>query len=120
MFTFPDAISRLVFQYPTKREVTFSTQVIRFLGGSEQRYPIASALRQWQAQPVLLPDKELRELESFFALVGGSNTSFEFTDLWDGSVYPICYFKDDAFESTSTEQDRTTVVFTILEGRVQS
>ncbi len=59
MFIFPDAVSRLVFQYPTTKQVTFSTQIARFLGGGEQRYPIAAALNRWRAKPALLPDNEL-------------------------------------------------------------
>lgn len=119
MFTFPDALSRLIFQYPTKKQVTFSAQVLHFLGGGEQVYPISTGLRQWHAQPTLLPDNEMSELAAFFILVGGSNNPFQFTDPWDGTVYPTCYFKDDVFESTSKAPNRSSVAFTILQGRTQ-
>ena len=119
MFTFPESVSKLVFQYPTEKQVTFSAQVLRFLGGGEQRYAIANAARHWKAQPVLLPDKEMSELAEFFLSVGGSNNPFQFTDPWDGTVYPACYFKEDVFESTCKEPNRTSVLFTILEGRTQ-
>ena len=120
MFTFPDSVSRLAFQYPAKKQTTFATQVIQFVGGAEQRYPITGMLRQWQAQPVLLPDQELQILCGFFALVNGTSNPFQFTDPWDGTIYPVCYFKDDLFETTSKDQNRTTVTFTILEGRLQT
>lgn len=117
MFIFPASVSRLVFQYPSKKQMSVATQVIEFLGGAEQRYPITTPLHQWQATPVQLPDAELSTLATFFSLVGGSSESFQFTDLWDGVIYPVCYFKDDSFKSISREQNRNTVLFTILEGR---
>lgn len=120
MFIFPDSIARLAFQYPAKRQASYRTQVIQFLGGNEQRYPITALLRQWQATPLLLPDREMDVLTHFFALVSGTSNAFEFTDPWDGTTYPVCYFKDNLLKSISTDHNRSNVTFTILEGRRQS
>ena len=120
MLIFPDSVSRLAFQYPARKQTSFVTQVIQFVGGSEQRYPITGKLRQWQAQPLLLPDEELQILAEFFSLVNGTSNPFQFTDPWDGTLYPVCYFKDDLFESTSSDHNRSGLTFTILEGRLQT
>jgi len=120
MFIFPDSLSQLVFQYPTVKQTAFSTQVSRFVGGGEQRYQIAgSERRQWTAQPLILSDEAMTELELFFLSVGGTATSFQFTDPWDGTIYPICYFKDDPFTRSINASGRNAVLFTVIEGLPQ-
>lgn len=119
MFTFPDAVSKLLFQYPTTRQFHFVTQVLQFVGGKEQRYGLSGApLRAWNVEPTLVGDAVCEELEDFFQMVGGSSQPFTFTDPWDGTAYPTCYFEADTFTARMTEQDRNTVQFTIIEGRV--
>ncbi len=120
MFIFPSSLSNLVFQYPTVKQTVYSTQVSQFVGGGEQRYQIAgSELRQWTAQPLILPDDVMAELEMFFLSVGGTANSFQFADPWDGTVYPVCYFKDDPFTRMIKDPGRNAVLFTIIEGLSQ-
>ena len=121
MFIFPSSLSNLVFQYPTVKQTACSTQVSKFVGGGEQRYQIAgSELRQWTAQPIILPDDAMAQLETFFLSVGGTANSFQFTDPWDGTVYPVCYFKNDLFTRMINDPGRNAVVFTVIEGRLQA
>ena len=48
MFTFPKTLANTLLQYPTSRQVRYSTQVLRFVGGEEQRYALAGVpLRRW-------------------------------------------------------------------------
>jgi hypothetical protein len=121
MFTFPDAVSRVVFQYPTSRQTRFVNQVLGFVGGKEQRYGISGLpLRQWDIQPAFLGDAVWADLAAFFELVGGTANPFAFTDPWEGTTYPVCYFGSDTFTGEMREQGRTSVQFTIQQGRVQS
>lgn len=88
------------------------------MGGSEQRYPLASAaLRRWEVRPTFLKDAAINELMAFFELVGGSARSFGFTDPWDGTSYPFCYFENDRLEHHVAGEGRNSVAFALLEGR---
>ena len=59
-------------QYPSGRERDFSTQIFRFLDGSEQRFPgYGAPLRKWTIQLSLLDESELVNLEQFFEGQGG-------------------------------------------------
>ena len=63
---FPTLKTGAVAQYPSDRTQQFSTQVFRFLDGSEQRFPgYGSALRQWTIRLDLLDEAELTNLQSF-------------------------------------------------------
>ena len=119
MFIFPDAVAKVLFQYPTTRRLHFVTQVLQFVGGKEQRYEISGApLREWNLEPTLVGDAVCIKLTTFFEMVGGTSQSFTFTDPWDGTTYPVCYFEADTFTAKMTEQGRNAVQFTIIEGRV--
>ena len=119
MFIFPDAVAKVLFQYPTTRRLHFVTQVLQFVGGREQRYEISGApLREWNLEPTLVGDAVCIKLTTFFEMVGGTSQPFTFTDPWDGTTYPVCYFEADTFTAKMTEQGRNAVQFTIIEGRV--
>ena len=121
MLTFPVALSAALFQYPTSRQVRYTTQVLRFVGGQEQRYELADApVHRWDLKPGVLCDATMAELADFFELVGRSGISFGFTDPWDKTTYPACYFESDSLEHRLMGQGRHTVSFTILEGRDQT
>ncbi len=118
MFIFPTTLLAPLFQYPTNRQSRFTTQVLAFVGGTEQRYPLANAaLRRWEVQPTILKDAVMDELIAFFELVGGTARSFSFTDPWTGTFYPFCYFEADRLEHRLTGEGRNSVSFAILEGR---
>jgi hypothetical protein len=83
-------------QYPAGRERDFSTQIFRFLDGSEQRFPgYGPPLREWTIQLNLLDESELVNLEQFFENQGGRAGSFSFVDPFDGTTYPNCSFGSD-------------------------
>ncbi len=75
-----------VAQYPADRTPQFSTQVFRFLDGSEQRFPGLSGavLQQWSIRLDLLDEARVETCENFFLSEEGRAGSFTFTDPWDG------------------------------------
>jgi hypothetical protein len=94
--SFPPLKTGAVAQYPSDRQQNFSTQVFRFLDGSEQRFPAYGAsLRRWVIRLDLLDESELTTLEQFFVSEGGRAQTFSFTDPFDGTVYPACSFGAD-------------------------
>ena len=118
MFTFPDNLIPALFQYPSTRRTAFSTQVVTFVGGTEQRYALAGApLRTWRAQPRLLTDNTVEQLAAFFELVKGPTNPFRFRDPWEDITYPVCYFQDAGLEISAREQGRNAVSFAIVEGK---
>ena len=96
MASFPTLKTGAVAQYPSDRATQFSTQVYRFLDGSEQRFPAyGAALHRWAIRLDLLDEGELEALEEFFASAAGRSGSFSFTDPWDSTAYPSCSFESD-------------------------
>lgn len=96
MASFPALKTGAVAQYPSDRTRLFSTQVYRFLDGSEQRFAgYGAALHQWLIRLDLLDEAELENLQEFFASEDGRAGTFSFTDPWDGTVYPNCSFGSD-------------------------
>ena len=98
MASFPTLKTGAIAQYPSSRTTTSSTQVYRFLDGSDQSFlAYAAPLHKWQIKLELLDEVELGSLEAFFATQEGRSGSFSFTDPWDGTVYPNCSFDSDTF-----------------------
>jgi hypothetical protein len=96
MAGFPALKTGAVAQYGSDRTRQFSTQVLRFVDGSEQRFPgYGAPLLQWTIRLDLLDELELANLEQFFEDEGGRAGTFSFTDPWDGTVYPNCSFAGD-------------------------
>jgi len=99
MANFPALKTGAVAQYGSDRSRQFSTQVLRFLDGSEQRFPgYGTPLLQWVIRLDLLDESELENLELFFENLGGRAGTFSFTDPWDGTVYPSCSLGSDDLE----------------------
>ena len=93
MSTFPKLKTNSVCQYPAQRSTRFSTTVLTFLDGAEQRFRNYPApLRSWTIDLNQLDDKEMVLLESFFLARNGQSGTFVFTDPWDQSIYPTCSF----------------------------
>jgi hypothetical protein len=96
MANFPVLKTGAVAQYGSDRSRQFSTQVLRFIDGGEQRFPsYGTPLLQWVIRLDLLDESELESLELFFKDEGGRVGNFSFTDPWDGTVYPSCSFGSD-------------------------
>jgi len=97
---FPALKTGAVAQYPSDRSRKFSTQVFRFLDGTEQRFPgYAAAVRRWVVRLDLLDESELITLGDFFVSQGGRAQTFSFTDPFDGSVVN-CRFDADVLDLT--------------------
>ena len=96
MANFPALKTGAVAQYPSGRSRRFSTQVNRFLDGSEQRFRgFGAPLKRWLIRLELLDEAELERLEGFFVEQGGPAGTFTFTDPWDGTVHASCSFEND-------------------------
>jgi phage-related protein len=116
--SFPTLKTGVVAQYPSDRERQFSTQVFRFLDGSEQRFPgYGAPLRRWVIRLDLLDDAELFDLEAFFASEGGRAGSFSFTDPFDGTAYANCSFDSDELALLYRGQGRGAAVALVKENR---
>ena len=118
MATFPTLKTGAVAQYGSSRTRGFSTQVFRFLDGSEQRFQAyGGALRTWTIRLSLLDEAELAALELFFASQGGRAGAFAFTDPWDGTVYGNCSFGDDQLATQYAGPARGAASVTVKENR---
>jgi hypothetical protein len=116
--TFPALKTGAVAQYGSSRTRGYSTQVFRFLDGSEQRFQDYGApLRRWRIGLSLLDEAELNALESFFRSHGGQAQSFAFPDPWDGTVYANCSFDNDQLATQYAGQARGTASVTVRENR---
>jgi hypothetical protein len=118
MATFPALKTGVVAQYGSSRTRRFSTQVFRFLDGSEQRFQeFGAPLRRWTIRLSLLDEAEMAVLESFFETQGGRAGTFAFPDPWDGTVYANCSFDDDQLAMQFAGQARGTASVTVKENR---
>jgi hypothetical protein len=115
---FPTLKTGAVMQYPCKRMLQFSTDVVRFLDGTEQRYrDYAAVLHRWTIKLDLLDESELAAYDQFFVSNQGSFGTFSFTDPWDGTVYANCSLAADTFAFTVTGEMRGATTVTVCENR---
>lgn len=113
MADFPTLKTGAVLQYPAERALEFSTEVLRFVDGSEQRFRgYGAPLRRWMVRLDLLDDAELKRMETFFEASQGALGSFQFTDPRDGAVYANCSLEEDemTIEFNAEQQGRTVLV----------
>jgi Conserved hypothetical protein 2217 (DUF2460) len=116
MAAFPSLKSGAVAQYPSDRRRETSTQVFRFLDGSEQRFRgFGSSLRRWTIRLDLLDESEMVNLSQFFESVGGRAGIFAFTDPFDGTAYPNCSFGRDVLALTFGGESRGSATVMIRE-----
>src|SRR5690348_17469994 len=96
MSDFPQLNTGAVMQYPAQKSIRFSTEVLRFIDGTEQRFAsYATPLRCWTIQLNLLNEDEVNLLSEFFRVQSGASGTFSFTDPWDGHEYSSCSFEND-------------------------
>jgi hypothetical protein len=118
MANFPELKTGAVAQYGSDRSRQFSTQVLRFLDGSEQRFPgYGTALLHWVIRLDLLDESELENLKLFFEDEGGRAGNFSFTDPWDDTVYPSCSFASDDLALQFDEVTRGKTQLIVKENR---
>jgi hypothetical protein len=113
MNEFPKLKTGAVAQYPAQRLTRFSTQILHFVDGSEQRYrEWSGALRRWVIELTALDEEEIDALESFVIAEQGNYGTFTFTDPWDGEEYSECSLEDPeaVFAFTGFHDGRTRLV----------
>lgn len=116
--TFPTLKTGAITQYPATKNTQYSSFVIRFLDGSDQRYrQYTPALLQWSVKLELLDESETRALDQFFLNQQGQAGAFSFTDPWTQTVYTSCSFNQGTFASQLAGEAQVTVSLTIVQNR---
>ncbi len=117
MVSFPKLKTGAVAQYPVARELRFSTQVLEFVDGREQRYrDFASTLRRWVIRLDLLDAGEMAAVTQFFDDAGVVST-FAFTDPQDGKTYANCSVDSPEIETEFLDEWRGRTQLRIRENR---
>lgn len=118
MNSFPTLSTGAVLQYPANRTFDFSTQVVRFIDGSEQRFcDYPQVLHRWIVTLNLLTDTEMNGLREFFRIQEGAGGEFSFTDPWDSAVYPNCSLETDQMVEVLDAEGRGRTAVVIRENR---
>jgi phage-related protein len=118
MSEFPVLKTGSVMQYPAQKETHFSTQVVRFVDGSEQRFrDYQRPLHRWVVRLELLDEGELHLLQEFFRTLDGPAGAFTFTDPWDGTKYPNCSFESDDMMEDFLDELKGKIALTVCENR---
>jgi hypothetical protein len=111
---FPKLRTGSVMQHPMSREVSFTTEQVRFQDGSEQRYRIsAGGTKRWIVPLELLDEHEAQELERFFCECMGKFASFAFIDPTDDAEYADCSLDQDYFSFTAAGEMRRSAALVI-------
>jgi hypothetical protein len=118
MSEFPLLKTGAVLQYPAQKDLRFSTTVVRFADGSEQRFrQYETPLHRWIVQLDLLDESELNRVREFFRAQSGASGTFEFTDPWDSTNYSHCSLEDDQLMDTLLSEFDGKTSLTIRENR---
>ncbi len=118
MSDFPLLKSGAVAQYPVRKSVSYSTHVMTFVDGSEQRtrdYP--APIHRWVIQLDLLDEAELSSLEQFFLSQQGRVGEFTFTDPWTDTVYASCCLDEDSAVLEYLREGRGQTMLVVRENR---
>ncbi|MCW5981903.1 MAG: DUF2460 domain-containing protein [Bryobacteraceae bacterium] len=119
MATFPTLKTGAVAQYPARKTTSFSTCVMRFVDGNEQRFrEYGRPLRSWIVELDQLDDSEMARIEEFFASQQGVLGVFTFVDPWDGIEYPECSLQDPELTLTFLREGKGQAMLRINENRV--
>ena len=111
MATFPILKTGAVAQYPLDRVVRYSTQAIRFMDGSQQRFRLyGNGLRRWTIKLDQLDEQELSTVIAFVEQQGSA--VFAFTDPVTGDNVTTCVISGEQFDATMSREmsGQTTVV----------
>jgi hypothetical protein len=118
MSTFPILSTGAVLQYPANKTYGFSTQVLRFVDGSEQRFcDYPQLLHRWIVSLDLLNETEMNALREFFRIQEGASGQFSFTDPWDGIQYLSCSLETDQMREKLLDEGRGSTTLVIRENR---
>jgi hypothetical protein len=118
MNLFPVLKTGAVAQYPSQRASIYSTEVLRFVDGLEQRArSFGTSLRRWVIQLDLVDEGELAAIDEFFSAQDGSGGEFSFTDPWDGKVYANCSLENDELKVSLEGPSRGRTRLVVRENR---
>ena len=118
MVDFPSLKTGAITQYPSERRTGYSTTVLRFVDGSEQRWrEQGSPARRWVLRLSSLDEMEAAVLAGFFDAQGGRAGHFSFQDPWDASVYADCSFEQDTLPVDISGEGLAAAVLTIRENK---
>ena len=103
MALFPILKTGCVAQYPLVKSSRFSTQAVRFMDGSSQRFRLmGSGARQWNIRLDQLDEQELGEVVAFVEQQGGA--AFTFADPLTGDNVPNCILSGDQFDAAMVRE----------------
>jgi hypothetical protein len=118
MATFPTLKTGAVMQYPATAKTRYSSQLLQFVDGSEQRYrDYRAALHVWVIRLDLLDEEEMKAFEDFFIAEQGQFGSFTFVDPKDNTTYSDCSLMIDDFDFTLNGERRGRTSMMIRENR---
>ena len=116
--TFPPLKTGAVTQYPATKSTQYSSFVLRFLDGSDQRYRDYSApLRRWTIQLNMLDEAEINALDQFFNSQQGRFETFSFIDPWTQSTIPSCRMEQDVLDYELSGEMRGSTSLVVVENR---
>ena len=105
--TFPALRTSAIAQYPFQSRTTYSTEILRFVDGSEQRYSnYGQPVRRWVIQLDRVDEGELSAIRQFFRAQGGMAGRFAFADPVTGTAYANCSFDQQALDGGVTDINR--------------
>jgi len=117
--TFPTLKTGAITQYPATKYTQYSSFVLRFLDGSDQRYrDYSTPLRHWTIQLSMLDEAELNALDHFFNSQQGRFESFSFVDPWTQSTIPSCSIEQDSLDYELSGEMRGSTTMVVVENRV--
>ena len=118
MATFPTLKTGAAMQYPPTTRTRYSSQLLRFVDGSEQRYrDYPAPLRVWVIRLDLLDEEEMKAFEEFFVEQQGQLGNFTFVDPKDNMTYPNCSLMIDDYDFTLNGERRGQTSMMVRENR---
>ena len=114
MSDFPRLSTGAVMQYPSDRSHQYSTRVLKFVDGGEQRYREQSAAaKRWIVRLDALTDGEATDVEQFCLGCQGRFGSFSFTDPWDNTEHADCSLENDVIVIEQAGESRTKIALIV-------
>ncbi len=105
-------------QYPLSRSLQCSTQLLRFVDGTEQRFrDFPTPLRRWTMGLAMLDEEEMGRLEDFVLTEQGASGAFSYTDPEDGAAYADSSLDGESIELEYDEPGRVGTTIVIRENR---
>ena len=106
-------------QYPAIKSAQYSSFVVKFLDGADQRYRHYSApLHRWTIHLEMLDESELSALEQFFIAQEGRFATFTFIDPWTQTSFPNCSIDQDILDYQLLGEARGAMRLIVSENRV--